>query len=67
MTQTKVYTLEAFIGDVQKIFASTRDPRAQAQGIAKHLIDQTPLFARLAEPAAIAGKQPIPVVSRNFH
>ena len=39
MTQTKVYTLEAFIGDVQAVFASTKDPRAQAQGIAKHLTD----------------------------
>jgi error-prone DNA polymerase len=48
------------------------DGEVQREGIvihiiAKHLIDQTPLFARLAEPAAIAGKQPIPVVSRNFH
>ena len=48
------------------------DGEVQREGIvihiiAKHLIDQTPLFADLAEPAAIAGKQPIPVVSRNFH
>jgi error-prone DNA polymerase len=48
------------------------DGEVQREGIvihiiAKHLVDQTPLFAGLADPAVIAAKQPIPVVSRNFH
>ena len=37
MAQTQVYTLEAFLEDVRQVFASTRDPRAQAQGVAGHL------------------------------
>jgi predicted metal-dependent enzyme (double-stranded beta helix superfamily) len=37
MTQTATYTLERFIADVQQVFASTKDPRAQAQAVAKHM------------------------------
>ena len=37
MTQTATYTLERFIADVQQVFASTQDPRAQAQAVAKHM------------------------------
>ena len=37
MTQVITYTLEAFIEDVRQIFASTKDPRAQAQGVARHM------------------------------
>ena len=34
MPQTATYTLERFIADVQQVFASTQDPRAQAQRVA---------------------------------
>ena len=37
MAQAPVYTLEAFIEDLRKAFASTTDPRAQAQAVGKHL------------------------------
>ena len=37
MAQTGVYTLEAFIADVRKVFASSKDPRSQAQGVARHM------------------------------
>ena len=37
MTQTATYTRERFIADVRQVFASTQDPRAQAQAVAKHM------------------------------
>ena len=37
MAQTSVYTMEGFIADVRQVFASTDDPRAQAQGAAGHM------------------------------
>ena len=37
MPQTATYTLERFIADVQQVFVSTQDPRAQAQGVAQHM------------------------------
>jgi predicted metal-dependent enzyme (double-stranded beta helix superfamily) len=37
MTQSTTYTLEQFITDVQQVFASTKDPRAQAQAVAQHM------------------------------
>jgi predicted metal-dependent enzyme (double-stranded beta helix superfamily) len=37
MTRTATYTLERFIAEVQQVFASTKDPRAQAQAVAKHM------------------------------
>ena len=37
MTQTAVYTMEAFVEDARQVFASTKDPRIQAQQIARHL------------------------------
>ena len=39
MAQTRVYSLEAFIDDVRRAFSSTKDPRSQAQAIAKHLTE----------------------------
>jgi predicted metal-dependent enzyme (double-stranded beta helix superfamily) len=39
MTQTRVYSPEAFIDDVRQAFSSTKDPRSQAQAIARHLTD----------------------------
>ena len=39
MTQTKVSTLERFIDEVKQTFSSTKDPRAQAQAIAKGLTE----------------------------
>ena len=37
MVQTAAYTVEAFVADVNEIFASTKDALAQAQGVADHL------------------------------
>lgn len=37
MTQTKTYTIEAFIEDTRQVFASTNDPRTQAQKIARRM------------------------------
>ncbi len=37
MTQTATYTMEAFVADVRQIFASTKDPRMQAQEVARHM------------------------------
>ena len=37
MTQTATYTMEAFVDDVKEIFASTKDPLAQAQAVADHM------------------------------
>ena len=37
MTQTATYTVEAFVDDVKRIFASTKDPLVQAQGVAGRL------------------------------
>ena len=37
MTQTATYTMEAFVADVKQIFASTKDPLAQAQAVADHM------------------------------
>ena len=39
MTQTKTYTIEAFIEDARQVFASTNDPRTQAQEIARRMKD----------------------------
>ena len=37
MTQTKAYTMEAFVEDARGVFASTKDPRTQAQQISRHM------------------------------
>jgi hypothetical protein len=37
MSESGNYTIEKFIGDVKKVFVSTRDPRAQGSAIAKHM------------------------------
>ena len=37
MTQTQVYTMEAFVEEVRDIFASTKDPRSQAQQISRRM------------------------------
>ncbi len=37
MSESKTYTIEQFVGDMKKVFASTKDPRAQAGTIAKHM------------------------------
>ena len=37
MTQTATDTLEQFIAAVRQVFASTKDPRAQAQAVAQHM------------------------------
>ena len=37
MTQTKVYTMETFVEDVRQIFATSKDPRTQAQEVARHM------------------------------
>ena len=37
MAQAAIYTMETFVSDVRQIFASTKDPRAQAQGVARHM------------------------------
>lgn len=37
MVQSGVYTLEGFIADIRQVFASNKDPRAQAQGVAMHM------------------------------
>jgi predicted metal-dependent enzyme (double-stranded beta helix superfamily) len=39
MTQTSAYSVEAFIEDVRQAFSSTKDPRSQAQAIARHLTE----------------------------
>ncbi len=39
MTQTAIYTMEAFVADVKDIFASSKDPLVQAQKVADHLKD----------------------------
>ena len=37
MTQIATYTMEAFVDDVKEIFASTKDPLAQAQAVADQM------------------------------
>ena len=37
MAQVTTYTLESFIADVRQVFASTKDPRSQAQAVAGHM------------------------------
>ena len=37
MAQVATYTVEAFVEDVRNMFASTTDPRAQAQFVARHM------------------------------
>jgi predicted metal-dependent enzyme (double-stranded beta helix superfamily) len=39
MAKTATYTLDRFIADVKQVFASTTDPRAQAQAVASHMGD----------------------------
>ena len=39
MTQTKTYTIEAFVEDARQVFASSNDPRTQAQEIARRMKD----------------------------
>ena len=36
-TQTATYTMEAFIEDVNEVFAATKDPLAQASAVAEHM------------------------------
>ncbi|MEC9280436.1 MAG: hypothetical protein VX947_06060 [Chloroflexota bacterium] len=54
MTQTATYTMEAFVDDVKKIFASTKDPLAQAQAVSDHMEDL------LAEPDWLQEKLNLP-------
>ena len=55
MAQTATYTLDRFIADVKQMFASTTDPRAQAQAVANHMREL------LAEPGWLEEKlQPLP-------
>ena len=37
MTQVATYTMETFVEDVRQIFAMTKDPRTQAQEVARHM------------------------------
>ena len=37
MTPAATYTVETFIEDVRQIFATTKDPRTQAQEVARHM------------------------------
>ena len=37
MPQAATYTLGTFVEDVRQIFAKTKDPRAQAQQVARHM------------------------------
>ena len=37
MTQAATYTMETFVEDVRQIFATTQDPRTQAQEVARHM------------------------------
>ncbi|PKB80450.1 MAG: hypothetical protein BZY88_08660 [SAR202 cluster bacterium Io17-Chloro-G9] len=37
MTQTATYTMEAFVGDVKEIFASSRDALVQAQAVSERM------------------------------
>jgi len=37
MTQAATYTLETFVEDVRQIFATTKDPRTQAQEVARQM------------------------------
>jgi len=37
MIQAVTYTLETFVEDVRQIFATTTDPRRQAQEVARHM------------------------------
>src|SRR4029450_3496400 len=37
MTSAAIYTVETFIEDVRQIFATTKDPRTQAQEVARHM------------------------------
>lgn len=36
MAQIATYTLEQFIADIREVFATIKDPRAQAQAVAEH-------------------------------
>ena len=54
MTQTATYTMEAFVDDVKKIFASTKDPLAQAKAVSDHMEDL------LAEPDWLQEKLNLP-------
>jgi predicted metal-dependent enzyme (double-stranded beta helix superfamily) len=54
MTQTKAYTMEAFVDDARAVFASTKDPRTQAQQIARHMT------TLLAEPGWLEEKLNLP-------
>ena len=37
MPQAATYTMETFVADVRQIFATTKDPRTQAQEVARHM------------------------------
>ena len=54
MTQTKAYTMEAFVDDARAVFESTKDPRTQAQQIARHMT------TLLAEPGWLEEKLNLP-------
>ena len=58
MTQTKAYTMEAFVDDARTVFASTKDPRTQAQQIARHMT------TLLAEPGWLQEKLNLPAEGR---
>lgn len=55
MAQTSVYTMEVFVANVKQVFANNRDPRAQAQGVAKHMKEM------LAVPGWLEEKLNLPV------
>ena len=44
MAQAVTYTLETFVEEVRQIFATTKDPRTQAQKVARHTNPATTSF-----------------------
>ena len=56
MTQVATYTMETFVADVRQIFATTKDPRTQAQEVARHMKELLNAPGWLEERLAPAGR-----------
>ena len=54
--QTTVYTMETFVEDVRQIFATTTDPRRQAQEVARHMQELLRVPGWLEEQIPSAGR-----------
>lgn len=57
MVEKTVYTAERFIADVRQVFASSKDPRSQAQAVARHMKELLAVPGWIEEKADLSARE----------